>query len=63
MVNDQGVRPLQAKVNAVAEYPNPGTRRQLRRIRGVVNFYRRFIPNYAEVAASLTTLTSGTKAL
>ncbi len=62
MENDQGFRPLQAKVNAVAEYPNPGKGRQLRRIRGMVNFYRRFIPNCAEVAASLTTLTSATKA-
>ncbi len=54
MVNDQGVRPLQAKVKAVTEYPNPRTRRQLRRFLGMINFYRRLIPNCAEVAASLT---------
>ncbi len=59
MVNDQGVRPLQTKVKAVTEYPNPRTRRLLRRFLGIINFYRRFIPKCAEVAASLTPLTSG----
>ncbi len=53
MVNDQGVRPLHAKFKAVTGYP----RRQLRRFLGMVNFYRRFIPNCAEFAASLTPLT------
>ncbi len=59
MVHGQGVRPLQAKARAVTDYPQPRTRRQLRRFLGMVKFYRRFIPNCAEVAASLTPLTGG----
>ncbi len=61
MVNDQGVRLLQAKIKAVTDFPNPRTQRQLRRFLGMVNFYRRFIPNCVEIAASLTRLTGGHK--
>ncbi len=59
VVNDQGIRPLQTKVKAVTEYPNPRTKLKLKRFLGMINSYRRFIPNCAEVAASLTPLTGG----
>ncbi len=59
VVNAQGVRSLQAKVKAVTDFPQPRTKRQLRRFLGMINFYRRFIANCAEVAASLTPLTGG----
>ncbi len=61
MLNNQGVRPLQTKITAVTDFPNPRTKCQLRRVLGMVNFYRRFIPNCAEIAASLTPLTGGHK--
>ncbi len=59
VVNAQGVRPLQAKVKEVTDFPQPRTKRQLRRFLGMINFYRRFIVNCAEVTASLTPLTGG----
>ncbi len=57
VVSAQGVRPPQAKDKAVTDFPRPHTKRQLRRFLGMINFYRRFIANCAEVAASLTPLT------
>ncbi len=59
IVNAQGVRHLQAKVKAVTDFPQPCTKRQLRRFLGMINFYRRFIANCAEVAASLVPLNGG----
>ncbi len=47
-----------AKVNAVAKWPVPETRKALQRFLGFANFYRRFIIHFGQVAASLTALTS-----
>ncbi len=47
-----------AKVQAVAEWPIPSTRKQLQRFLGFANLYRRFIRNYSRVATPLTQLTS-----
>lgn len=47
-----------AKVQAVAEWPSPSTRKQLQRFLGFANFYRRFIRNYSQVSGPLTQLTS-----
>lgn len=50
------VAPLESKVQAILEYPNPRNRRELRRFLGMVGYYRRFCPNFATVAEPLTYL-------
>lgn len=50
--------PDPAKIQAVAEWPTPSTRKQLQRFLGFANFYRRFVRDYSKVAAPLTELTS-----
>lgn len=42
------------KVKAVAEFPPPINRKQIRRFLGMTGWYRRFISNYASLAAPLT---------
>lgn len=42
------------KVHAVSEFPCPTNRKQIRRFLGMTGWYRRFIPNYASLAAPLT---------
>lgn len=54
------VRPKTANVSAVLEFPTPTNKREIRRFLGMAGFYRRFCPNFAEVAAPLTNLTGGT---
>nr|XP_054595200.1 uncharacterized protein LOC129162890 [Nothobranchius furzeri] len=46
------------KVQVVADWPTPTTRKQLQWFLGFANFYRRFIRNYSQTAAPLTRLTS-----
>ena len=51
------VKPLPSKIEAVLSYPVPETKKQVRTFLGLTGYYRKFIPNYAEIAASLTDLT------
>ena len=58
IVEDGCIRPDPRKVQAVVDWPQPSTRRQLQGFLGFANFYRRFIQNYSRIAAPLTHLTS-----
>lgn len=52
-ISKDGIRPLPEKVNAVREFPKPATIKQLRQFLGMVNFYRRFIPDAAKTQVPL----------
>nr|VZI39510.1 unnamed protein product [Spirometra erinaceieuropaei] len=60
-VDAQGLRPLSSKVVAIRDFPPPTSERQLQRFLGMVNFYRRFLPNCADLILPLTNLLSGPK--
>ena len=47
----------EAKIKAVQQYVRPVTKKNMRAFLGLVNFYRRFIPNQATIVASLTDAT------
>ena len=57
MVGSGDVRPEPTKVLAVKAFPVPTTKKQVRVFLGLTGYYRRFIPDYATVAAPLTDLT------
>ncbi|CAH8605310.1 unnamed protein product [Dicrocoelium dendriticum] len=44
-VSSGGIAPLPDSVTAITEYPIPDSAKKLRRIIGMVSFYRRFIPH------------------
>ena len=46
------------KIKAIAEMPAPGTPTELRSALGLMNYYRRFVQDYAAIAAPLYRLTS-----
>ncbi|XP_044843600.1 uncharacterized protein LOC123349509, partial [Mauremys mutica] len=50
------IRPLVGKVQALADCPTPTTKRQVRQFLGLAGYYRRFIPQFASIAAPLTEL-------
>ena len=61
LVDSSGIHPLPDKVQAVTDFPQPTSRRQLRAFVGLVNFYHRFIPGCARILQPLNTAhTSGT---
>lgn len=60
-VSDKGTSPLKTKVQAILEFAVPKTAKELRRFLGMLNFYRRFIPNAAKLQAPLDAALAGPK--
>ena len=56
MVSKEGLRPVGAKVQALFQWPRPVNVKQVQGFLGLANYYRRMIPDYAEVAVPLTQL-------
>ncbi len=56
------VRPIEAKVSAIAEFPVPTSRKELRRFLGMAGYYRNFCKNFSTVVSSLTSLISPLRA-
>nr|VZI33031.1 unnamed protein product [Spirometra erinaceieuropaei] len=61
LIDSNGIRPLPSKGAAIRDFPPPTSKRQLQRFLGMVNFYRRFLPNCADTILPLTNLLSGSK--
>ncbi|KAL0152509.1 hypothetical protein M9458_052232 [Cirrhinus mrigala] len=55
-VSHQGVKMDSTKVQAVTDWPQPSTIKELQRFLGFANFYRHFIRNYSTIASPLTSL-------
>ena len=55
------IKPTGDKINKIRDTPRPTTKRQVRSFLGLAGFYRKFIPNFAEIALPLTDATKGKK--
>lgn len=50
------VKPIQAKVEAIVNFPRPTNRRELMRFLGVIGYYRKFCANFSDIVVALTNL-------
>ena len=55
-VSPRGIYPLEEKVRAIREFPQPTSIRKLREFLGLINFHHRFIPNWAAKLGPLNKL-------
>ena len=61
VISADGLKPQPSKVKAIRLAPVPKTVRELQSFLGMINYYRKFIPDYSLVARSVTKLLSGKK--
>ena len=57
IVSAEGVACDPEKIEAVQSWPGPCTVTQVRQFLGFASYYRKFIPNFSEIAKPLTNLT------
>jgi hypothetical protein len=58
VVCKEGLKADPEKVAAITEMAPPATKKEVRRLLGSANYYRQLMPNYADVVAPMTALTS-----
>ena len=56
IISDKGIKVDQSKIKAIKDWVPPKNISELRSFLGLVNFYRRFIKDYAKIAVPLTNL-------
>ena len=57
LVSGDGIEPLPEKLEAVENMPPPRTPKEVRQFLGLVGYYRKFVPKFADIARPLTNLT------
>jgi len=57
IIDKHGLRVDPCKIEAILNFPAPRKVRQLRRFLGMTSWYRRFVPNFAQIASPLNALT------
>ena len=61
LIDSDGIRPLEEKVQVVRDFPLPTSHRKLREFLGLINFYHRFIPHAADLLHPLNQLLTSHK--
>lgn len=59
IVREDKLQPMQDKVERIRHAPPPETKKQMRSFIGTINYYRKFIPDFASIATPLTDKTKG----
>lgn len=58
VVGQGQVKPVDAKISVISDFPRPESKKQLMRFLGMAGYYRKFCPNFSAIAEPLTQLLS-----
>ena len=54
---DEGIQPPPEKLESIAKMPIPKNVKQVKQFLGLVGYYRKFVPRFADISRILTKLT------
>ena len=57
LISGEGIKPLPEKLESIKEMPSPTTPKEVKQFLGLIGYYKKFIPRFANVARPLTNLT------
>ena len=57
LISGEGIKPLPEKLESIKEMPPPTTPEEVKQFLGLIGYYRKFVPRFADVARPLTNLT------
>ena len=57
IISGDGIKPVPEKLSPIQQMPHPFTPKEVKQFLGLVGYYRKFIPQYADIARPLNTLT------
>ena len=57
LVSAEGIQPLPEKLKSIAKMPAPNNPKEVKQFLGLVGYYRKFIPRFADISRVLTHLT------
>ena len=57
LISDEGIQPLLEKLESIAKMPTPKNAKQVKQFLGLVGYYRKFVPRFADISRILTKLT------
>ena len=57
LISGEGIKPLPEKLESIQEMPPPTTPKEVKQFLGLIGYYRKFVPRFANVARPLTNLT------
>ena len=57
LISGEGIKPLPEKLDSIKEMPPPTTPKQVKQFLGLIGYYRKFVPRFADIARPLTNLT------
>ena len=57
LISEEGIQPLPEKLESIAKMPAPKNPKEVKQFLGLVGYYRKFVPRFADISKVLTHLT------
>ena len=57
LISSEGIHPLPEKLESIKNMPTPNSLKQVKQFLGLVGYYRKFVPRFADISRPLTKLT------
>ena len=57
LISGEGIEPLPEKLESIKQMPAPTTPKEVKQFLGLIGYYRKFVPRFADISRALTALT------